>query len=414
MDRIVEKRKAFLINFLYFAFFVAAFYLFMKYAFGVVYPIIIAFIMAMILQRPVNFITRKTPLKKGLAGTLLSLAIFAVLIALIVLLGAKIVVEVKNFTASIMARFENIETAAAKIGDWIGSLSLVKKLPDGIKASLLETIDDIVSKITASSAAADSAQTGTTAAKGFDFSILSTPLSAVWGTAKQIPSIIVGIIITIVATCFMTADYERVRSFIMNQIPAKKREKISKAKRITLTSVAKILKAYALIVLITTTELAVGLYIMTLLKLYPGDYVIIISIIIALIDIIPVLGTGTVLIPWAVYSLITGNVGFGIGLLVLYAIILIIRQIIEPKLVAGQVDVSPVLTISTMYIGTKCFGVLGIFILPLACIIIKLLNDEGVIHLFKTGNDEKIEKCADNNAPEIQKAEITAKPETDK
>ena len=75
---------------------------------------------------------------------------------------------------------------------------------------------------------------------------------------------------------------------------------------------------------------------------------------------------------------------------------------------------SPVLTISTMYIGTKCFGVLGIFILPLACIIIKLLNDEGVIHLFKTGNDEKIEKCADNNAPEIQKAEITAKPETDK
>ncbi len=413
MDHVVEKRKAFLINFLYFAFFVAAFYLFMKYAFGVVYPIIIAFIMAMILQRPVNFITRKTPLKKGLAGTLLSLAIFAVLIALIVLLGAKIVVEVKNFTASMMARFENIETAAAKIGDWIGSLSLVKKLPDGIKTSLLETIDDIVSKITASSAA-DSAQTGTTAAKGFDFSILSTPLSAVWGTAKQIPSIIVGIIITIVATCFMTADYERVRGFIMNQIPAEKREKISKAKRITLTSVAKILKAYALIILITTTELAVGLYILTLLKLYSGDYVIIISIIIALIDIIPVLGTGTVLIPWAVYSLITGNVGFGIGLLVLYAIILIIRQIIEPKLVAGQVDVSPVLTISTMYIGTKCFGVLGIFILPLACIIIKLLNDEGVIHLFKTGHNEKNEKCDDNNAQEIQKAEITAKPETDK
>ena len=59
MDSVVEKRKAFLINFLYFAFFVAAFYLFMKYAFGVVYPIIIAFFMAMILQIPVIFITKK-------------------------------------------------------------------------------------------------------------------------------------------------------------------------------------------------------------------------------------------------------------------------------------------------------------------------------------------------------------------
>lgn len=407
MDPVVEKRKAFLINFLYFAFFVAAFYLFMKYAFGVVYPIIIAFFMAMILQRPVNFITRKTPLKKGFAGTLLSLAIFAVLIALIALVGVKIVVEVKDFAASLVARFDNLESAINKVGDWVGNLSLIKKLPEGIKASLLDTINGIAAKITASSAA-DSAQAGASASKGFDFSILSTPLSAVWGTAKQIPSAIVGIIITIIATCFMTADYERVRGFIMNQIPAEKREKISKAKRITLTSVAKILKAYALIVLITATELTVGLYILTLLKLYSGDYVILISIIIALIDIIPVLGTGTVLIPWAVYSLITGNVGFGIGLLVLYVIILVIRQIIEPKLVAGQVDVSPVLTISAMYIGTKCFGVLGIFILPLACIIIKLLNDEGVIHLFKTGNEKKNKKPDAEKADESQEAEVTA------
>lgn len=411
MDPVVEKRKAFLINFLYFAFFVAAFYLFMKYAFGVVYPIIIAFFMAMILQRPVNFITRKTPLKKGFAGTLLSLAIFAVLIALIALVGVKIVVEVKDFAASLVARFDNLESVINKVGDWVGNLSLIKKLPEGIKASLLDTINGIAAKITASSAA-DSAQAGASASKGFDFSILSTPLSAVWGTAKQIPSAIVGIIITIIATCFMTADYERVRGFIMNQIPAEKREKISKAKRITLTSVAKILKAYALIVLITATELTVGLYILTLLKLYSGDYVILISIIIALIDIIPVLGTGTVLIPWAVYSLITGNVGFGIGLLVLYVIILVIRQIIEPKLVAGQVDVSPVLTISAMYIGTKCFGVLGIFILPLACIIIKLLNDEGVIHLFKTGNEEKNKKTDAEKADESQEAEVTADAET--
>jgi len=403
MDPAVEKRRDFLINFVYFAFFVAAFYLFMKYAFGVVYPIIIAFVLAMILQRPVNFIAKKTHLKKGFAGTLMSLFLFFVIFALIALLGAKIVIEVKDFVASLMAKFENLESAINKLGDWISELSLIKKLPEGLRGTVLDTVNDFTKRLTEYKSSTASA--GDTAAKSFDFSILSTPLSGVWGAAKQIPSVIVGILITIITTCFMTADYERVRNFIMNQLPEERRRKLSMAKRITFKSVGKILKAYALIVLITTTELAIGLYILTLLKLYSGEYVIIISIIIALIDIVPVLGTGTVLIPWALYSLVTGNIGFGIGLLVMYVVILIIRQIIEPKLVAGQVDVSPVLTISSMYIGTKCFGVLGIFILPLACIVIKLLNDEGIIHLFKTGKKTEPPEEPDDPDGTVQPAE---------
>lgn len=401
MTPAVEKRREFLINLVYFAVFVVAFYLFMKYAFGIVYPIIVAFVLAMVLQRPVNFISRKTKLKKGFAGTVLSLLLFIVIFALIALVGAKIVVEVKDFVASLIAKFDNLEAAINKVGDWIGELSLIKKLPEGIRGTILDTVNNITKRITeynASSAADSASKSG-----GFDFSILSTPLSGVWGAAKQIPSVIVGILITIITTCFMTADYERVRNFIMNQFPEERRRKLSMAKRITFKSVGKILKAYALIVLITTSELAIGLYILTLLKLYTGEYVIIISIIIALIDIVPVLGTGTVLIPWALYSLVTGRVGFGIGLLVMYVIILVIRQIIEPKLVAGQVDVSPVLTISAMYIGTKCFGVLGIFILPLVCIVIKLLNDEGIIHLFKPGKkNDQLPEQTEQTAEDVQ------------
>lgn len=74
----------------------------------------------------------------------------------------------------------------------------------------------------------------------------------------------------------------------------------------------------------------------------------------------------------------------GIGLLVIYAIISVIRQIIEPKLVAGQVGISPIITIIAMYIGIKVFGAIGIFILPFIVIIIKLLNDEGIIHIFNS------------------------------
>jgi predicted PurR-regulated permease PerM len=157
---------------------------------------------------------------------------------------------------------------------------------------------------------------------------------------------------------------------------------------VAVSTLKKMLKAYSLIVLITTTELCIGFYIMKLLKIFDSDYIIFISIIIAIIDIIPVLGTGTVLIPWALYSLVTGSVPMGVGLLVMYAVILVIRQVIEPKLVAGQVGVSPIVTIIAMYMGTKLFGVLGFFVLPFTVVIVNQLNKEGVIHLYKVKDSQ--------------------------
>ena len=124
---------------------------------------------------------------------------------------------------------------------------------------------------------------------------------------------------------------------------------------------------------------------------------------IALIDIIPVLGTGTVLLPWAAISFISGNIRLGIGLLVMYIIILVIRQIIEPKLVAGQVGLPPIITIIAMYIGSKTIGILGFFILPFCVILLKVFNDEGIIHIFKNGKEREAAEIKDKpEAPECE------------
>ncbi len=112
---------------------------------------------------------------------------------------------------------------------------------------------------------------------------------------------------------------------------------------------------------------------------YNGGYIAVLSLVTALVDILPVFGTGTILIPWAAYLFITGNIPLGIGIAVIYAVVWIVRQVIEPKLVAGQVGLPSIVTIMAMYIGVKIFGALGIFILPLTVIFIKLLIDEGVI-----------------------------------
>ena len=165
------------------------------------------------------------------------------------------------------------------------------------------------------------------------------------------------------------------------------------------------IKAYCLIILITTFELTVGFYILKFVGVFDNPYIVFIAVAIAFIDIIPVLGTGTVLLPWAVISFIIGNVGLGIGLLVLYVIILVIRQIIEPKLVAGQVGLPPIATIIAMYIGSKTLGVLGFFILPFIVILVKVFNDAGLIHVFKSVHDDDDDNEQNNS---IAEGEVSA------
>ena len=120
----------------------------------------------------------------------------------------------------------------------------------------------------------------------------------------------------------------------------------------------------------------------------PFRLIFIIAAITAIVDIVPVLGTGTIVIPWAVYNLFTGNYGLAIGLFVIYACITVIRQVIEPKLVATQLGIPAFLTITSMFIGSQIFGVIGIFILPITIVMLKLLNDEGIINILHYPKEE--------------------------
>lgn len=119
------------------------------------------------------------------------------------------------------------------------------------------------------------------------------------------------------------------------------------------------------------------------------------------------MGTGLVLIPWAIVSLILGDIKLGIGLLIIYAIITVIRQVLEPKIVAGQFDMPSFAAIVSMYIGIKLFGALGIIILPLTVIIIKMLADEGIITAIHTEKGDKAtaKEEADTETKEDQAAQ---------
>lgn len=372
MDK-TQKRWSFIVNVLYFAIFIAAFFLFMKYAFSTVLPFIAAFVIAALLQKPLRFITSKSAkIPKGATAAILSVFVFAVILGLFSLVGVRIGIAVKDIISYFTDRCSSLGDVFEFLKTTYLSLEISNMLPAEANNAVTSGIDAV----------------GEYIVSGDIFTALTDNItkfiSPIGSAISKVPSLIIAFVISIVATCFMTSTYDDIRSFIFRQFSEENQNKLRKARRIVLSSVGKMIKAYAAIIGITTCELFIGLSILRLTGAYDGSHILLLSLLIACIDIVPVLGTGTVVLPWSVYSFVTGNIGMGIGLLVIYAAITVIRQVIEPKLVAGQVGISPVVTIMAMFIGVKIFGAMGIFILPFIVIIINLLNEEGIIHLFKT------------------------------
>ena len=102
------------------------------------------------------------------------------------------------------------------------------------------------------------------------------------------------------------------------------------------------------------------------------------------------------MIPWGIYSIITGNLGLGIGLIILYAVITVLRQAIEPKLVANQVGLPSIVTIMAMFLGARIFGALGVVLLPLTVIVVKMMIDEGIIGTHLGKREKTMKKEADD------------------
>ena len=211
---------------------------------------------------------------------------------------------------------------------------------------------------------------GITAASGFLFKMIT-------GAASVIPSLFLKTIITIIATVFLTIDFERIKTFIIRQIPDSKRQVFKEARSFFGGTILKCLVSYIAIFGITFLELALGF---TFLRI---PHAILLAALVAVVDILPVLGTGTVLLPWGVLSLVMGDYGIGTGILLLYLVIAIVRNTIEPKLVGKQMGLHPMVTFAGMLLGLKYFGFLGMLGVPLFFAFLYRLNEKGMIAFIK-------------------------------
>ena len=182
---------------------------------------------------------------------------------------------------------------------------------------------------------------------------------------------------TVLAVYFTSLSYPAILAFLKRQLPTAWQAKCRDAANCFRSTILKWLRAECLLLLATFVLLLIGFLWMRL------DYALLAAAFTALVDALPVLGTGTVLVPWALGCMLLGDTGRGLALLTLYAVGLIVHTLLEPRLLAGQVDLPPITALLAMYLGFHFLGVRGMILLPLCMLLLKQFQDAGVVKLWR-------------------------------
>ncbi len=195
--------------------------------------------------------------------------------------------------------------------------------------------------------------------------------------ARKLPVYLVGTIFTVVLSVFIGADYSHIGAFLRRNLPERACLLLEEGRIFIREVLGQFFRAYLLLFLLTFAEVAVGLWLLGV-----GPFLSY-ALGIALFDLLPVVGSGSVLVPWGFLALLDGQAGFGAGLWILFGIICVLRSIIEPHVVGSQTGLHPVITITAMFAGLKLMGAAGVLALPLAVMFLIHLNRRGVLHLYQ-------------------------------
>ncbi len=358
-DADAEKMRDRLVRILYWAVFLAAAVLVCRFVLPRIAPFIIALLMALAAKPAVRFLREKVRIGRTAAGILPVVLLYLLLAFLIGFLGVRLFDYLKDLATGLPGFYRNsFLPAATRLFD--GLRHLTERF-DPDSADTLGSIIDMAS-----------AQLENTVVS-FAGKLLGRLTTAAFG----LPAVFLGALIAVIATVFLAVDWDRIRAFCRYQLSDGQREMADRVLENLSGTIRKYVRSYALILCITFCELLIGFWILGIGN--PAG----VALAIAVFDVLPVVGCGTVLIPWSIVSFLTGNWPLGAGLFFHYVVIAIVRNVIEPKIVGTRVGLHPLVTLLGMVLGRALFGPVGILGLPFAMAIVAALNEQGAIHLYK-------------------------------
>ena len=361
----MEKRKKFIINFLYFAIIIAAIFFALQFALSLLFPFVAALFIAYILKHPINFIARKTKMPRKLAAILMVLIFYGTIGTFLVLAS----IRAFSFATDLVQRLPSIFRVYVNpvLTDLFDQLEQALEQAD---PNILDTVDYLWSQFMQS-------------LRSIVSNLSLTSMEAISNVASSLPMLFIKLLLMVISTFFIAMDYERLTGFCMRQLNGWARDIFLQVQKYVVGTLFVCIRSYALIMSITFMELFLGL------SLFGVEYALLIALCIAVFDILPVLGTGGIMIPWAVITAILGDYPMALKLFGLYIFITIVRNIIEPKIVGSQIGLHPVVTLVSMFAGVQLFGVVGLFGFPIGLSLLMHLNRTGTIKIFKLTDEEE-------------------------
>lgn len=338
----IEKKRAFIINAAYYAIIGAILLGVCKWIVPVMLPFLIAFLAASLIQIAVRRISGENTGKKKLCAILFCAAFYMLLFFVIMAAGSKLLGWLMELVESAPYFYQS------RIVPFIEKLSYHMEMTANsagmeISSQIEKVFQDVVQNM------------GTYIS---EFSVKM--MSAASAGIKEIPGFFVKVIITIVSTFFIAIDYDKIFDFFKKYLPQDKVDALYRGKK-RMGEIAGIyLKSYCFLFFLTFIELAIGFLILRI------PYAVLVALAIAVFDILPVLGTGGILLPWAALLLFMQNVPLAVGILILYLVITVVRNVVEPRFVGKRIGLHPLATLIAMFLGLKFTGIIGMIAFPVA------------------------------------------------
>lgn len=328
-------------------------YLFMKHVFFVILPFLIAWFVAFMIRPVAIYISHKTKINARILRPILTALIILVLFGI----SGLGIWALSREAWDLLSGIGSDNSIKDIIGGVIGTGGLIS----GIFGEFSEYVSDGIYNLI--------------------MSLLSKLANGVSSVASAIPKALFFILITLISSIYFSIDLEKINGAVRRILPIRAYEMLVKMKDGFLHAFMKYVRSYALLLVITFVEMLVGLFALR------APYPVLIAILIALFDLLPVIGVGTVLIPWSVWSILVGKSGFGIGLIVLFVLHTVFRQLIEPRIVGRNLGVHPVLTLILLYAGYSLFGIVGLLFVPVFTVLFNLaLNKDDATEVGEKGS----------------------------
>lgn len=317
-------------------------------------PFILAWLFSLLIEPLVKLFHNKFHLPRGFAAAfavIIFLAAFSLLVTGIITTAFN---EVSDLSANLPHYAVDAKIAIQhSLKSWEHFLG---KLPDELSTIINNNIESFANSL------------------GDKFKNLATTILSL---ISSFPSLLLFLIVTIISTFFISKDKEQIVAFISRQIPTSWRRKGKIVKRELLLSSFAYVRGELTVILILAITVFIGLLIIK------ARYALVIAIAIGLLEMIPVLGSATLLL-WSLWTLFyIRDIGFGIGIFMVYLAVIVLRQIIEPRIVGHNIGVYPLVTLAAIYLGLRIFGVIGIFVGPLLVIAFRAFQHAGIVPAWK-------------------------------